>query len=234
MKKIIILGASSGIGRELALNYAEAGNRIGIAGRRENLLEEVRFEYPERISIRRIDISKNDTLVSELYALVSEIGGLDMLVISSGTGDLNFELEFESEKRTIETNVSGFTAAIDWGYRFFESQGNGHLVAITSIAALLGGAEAPAYGASKAYQVNYLEALRIRAQKSGKKIFVTDIRPGFVDTDMAKGDGKFWVASVKKAAKQIENGIDKRRKIVYITKRWRIIGFVLRLLNLFK
>ncbi len=89
---------------------------------------------------------------------------------------------------------------------------------------------APAYNASKAYQINYLSGLRKKMKKLGLPIFITDIRPGFVDPDMAKGDGKFWVASVDKAASQIIIAIKARRKLVYITKRWRLIGFVFRLI----
>ena len=106
------------------------------------------------------------------------------------------------------------------------------MAAITSLGALMGEGSAPAYGASKAYQVIYLEALRSRAKKSKTAITVTDIRPGFVDTNMAKGDGLFWVAPVEKAARQIATAIQRRRKVAYITKRWRLVGFVLRLLKL--
>ena len=233
MQRIIIIGATSGIGRALAKFYAEVGNRIGIVGRRVELLESLRAEQPDKFVSQQLDVTEIASVEDKLNKLADELGGLDLLIISSGTGELNPTLDFVVERPTLETNVLGFTAVADWAYRYFEKQGAGHLVGITSIAALLGEAEAPAYSATKAFQVNYLEALRNRAKKGGRKIVVTEIRPGFVDTDMAKGDGKFWVAPVEKAAKQIARAIQKRRKIAYITKRWQLIGLVLRLLKVF-
>ena len=233
MQRIIIIGATSGIGRALAKFYAETGNRVGIAGRREELLESLCAERPDRFVSKRLDVTEIDTVSEKLDELTDDLGGLDLLVISSGTGELNTTLDFGIERPTLETNVLGFTAVADWAYRYFEKRESGHLVGITSIAALLGEAAAPAYSATKAFQVNYLEALRSRAKKGSGKIAVTELRPGFVDTDMAKGDGKFWVAPVEKAANQIARAIQKRRKIAYITKRWWLIGLVLRLLKIF-
>jgi short-subunit dehydrogenase len=106
-----------------------------------------------------------------------------------------------------------------------EARGAGHLVGISSIAALRRNREAPAYGASKAFISNYLDGLRHKYSKLGVPICVTDVLPGFVDTAMAKGDGKFWVASSEKAAHQIWQAIRKRRKRVYVTRRWRMVAW---------
>jgi short-subunit dehydrogenase len=114
--------------------------------------------------------------------------------------------------------------------RYFKEQGYGHLVNISSVAGIRGNGIAPSYNATKAYQINYLEGLRLNAYKSKKNIYVTDVRPGFVDTAMAKGDGLFWVALVEKAAQQILDAIKRKKNIVYITKRWRLIGYILKLL----
>jgi short-subunit dehydrogenase len=160
--------------------------------------------------------------------LVEELGGLDLLVICSGTGDINKPLDFEIEKRTIDVNVTGFTCIADWAFNFFERQKYGHLVVISSIAGLRGDWGAPSYNATKAYQINYTEALRKKAKKTKAQIFVTDIRPGFVDTDMAKGEGLFWVASVDKAVQQIYSAIKKRKSVKYITKRWYFIAVILK------
>jgi len=101
-------------------------------------------------------------------------------------------------------------------------------VAISSIAGLRGSRIAPAYNASKAYQINYLEGLRQRGKKLGKPIVVTDVRPGFVDTPMAKGEGQFWVAKKEKAAHQIFQMIKQKKDIGYVTRRWRIIAIILK------
>jgi len=85
---------------------------------------------------------------------------------------------------------------------------------------------APAYSATKAYQINYMEALRKKAFKAGGKITVTDVRPGLVDTAMAKGDGLFWVMPVEKVARQICSAIRKRKSKIYVTKRWHVLATI--------
>lgn len=228
MKKAIIIGATSGIGKELAKLLTENGYLVGITGRRTELLTEIQKENPKLYRIRDFDITEIEKIETKLNELTEEVGGIDLLILSSGIGDINAELNFEIEKRTIETNVLGFTCVSDWAFNYFEKQKFGHLVAISSIAGIRGNRQATSYNATKAYQINYLEGLRQKAKNLKMKIFVTDIRPGFVNTEMAKGEGLFWVASVEKASKQIYNAISKKRKIVYVTKRWEIIATILK------
>jgi len=228
MKKAIIIGATSGIGKGLAEQLVSKGYKVGITGRRTNLLEQLQSEKPEAYLIKTFDICDTPTAIECLNELVQELGGLDLLIISSGTGDINPELDFAVEKRTIDTNIVGFTAIADWAFRFFEAQKHGHLVAISSIGGLRGSRHAPAYNASKAYQINYLEGLRQKAQKIGKQITITDIRPGLVDTAMAKGDGLFWVMPVSKVVKQTMNAIEKRKKVAHVTRRWRVLAGIMK------
>ena len=228
MKKAIVIGASSGIGKELVRQLYSSDYKIGITGRRTRLLEELKSESPGKLFIKTFDITDTADSIKSLDELALELGGLDLLIISSGTGELNESLNFVVEKTTIDTNVTGFTNIADWGYNYFQNQNSGHLVVITSIAGLRGTKAAPAYNASKAYQINYLEGLRQKAISTGKNIIITDIRPGFVDTAMAKGDGLFWVSTAEKAAKQILNVIKKKKTIAYITKRWAIAAFIFR------
>lgn len=228
MKKAIIIGATSGIGRSLAKLLVDNNYLVGITGRRKALLDEIKNEKPKSYFTKCFDIAEYQNTNQHLSELVSELGGLDVLIISSGTGDINVELSFEIEKRTIDTNVSGFTAVADWSFNYFQLQKHGHLVAITSIAGLRGNYQAPSYSATKAFQINYLEALRIKASKLKLPLCITDIRPGFVNTEMAKGEGLFWVASVDKAANQIFTAIKKKKKHTYISKRWRILVPILK------
>ena len=143
---------------------------------------------------------------------------------------MNKKLEFKKENSTNQLNVIAFTEIVGWAFNYFEKQGKGHLVAISSIAGLRGSRMAPAYNASKAYQINYLEGLRQKAMNSKKQIYVTDIRPGFVDTEMAKGDGQFWVSTKEKAAKQIYGLIKNKKNIGYVSKRWRLISLILKIM----
>ncbi|MDO9510471.1 MAG: SDR family NAD(P)-dependent oxidoreductase [Bacteroidales bacterium] len=228
MKKAIIIGATSGIGKELAKRLVDNDYAVGITGRRTELLEELKSENPESYFIKSLDVSESKIVVEKLEELTLELGGLDLLIISSGTGDINENLDFNIEKRTIETNVLGFTCVADWAFNYFEKQKHGHLVGISSIAGLRGSKHAPSYNATKAYQINYLEGLRQKAFKLKKQVFITDIRPGLVDTVMAKGEGLFWVMPLEKAVQQIYKAIKKKRKIAYVTKRWGIVAAILK------
>jgi short-subunit dehydrogenase len=229
MKKAIIIGATSGIGNELAKILVENGYKIGITGRRKAELQNLQKSNPENYEISSFDCTTENNS-EKLYELVNQIGGLDLLILSSGTGDLNEELDFKIENKTNLLNVNAFTEIVDWTFNYFQKQGKGHLAVISSIAGIRGGRMAPAYNASKAYQINYLEGLRQKATKTKKPIYVTDIRPGFVDTDMAKGEGQFWVTTKEKAARQIFGIIKRKKGIGYVTKRWWIIAKLLRLI----
>jgi|AGTN01.3.fsa_nt_gi Short-chain dehydrogenases of various substrate specificities len=228
MKKAIIIGATSGIGKGLAKSLVAEGFKVGITGRRTELLENLYSEAPSSYIIKSFDITDTKTAIEKLEELISELGGLDLLILSSGTGDINEKLDFEIEKRTINTNVIGFTCIVDWAFHYFKKQEFGHLVAISSIGGLRGSRHALSYNATKAYQINYLEGLRQKATKIKGQILITDIRPGLVDTAMAKGEGLFWVMPVEKTVQQIFGAIKKKRKVVYVTKRWRVVATILK------
>lgn len=228
MKKAIIIGATSGIGKGLAKLLADNNYIVGLTGRRTELLNELKNENPNSYFIKSFDVTDTKITVEKLEELATELGGLDLLIISSGTGDINENLDFEIEKRTIDTNVLGFTCIADWTFNYFENQKFGHLVAISSIGGLRGSRQAPAYNATKSYQINYVEGLRQKATKLKEPIFVTDIRPGLVDTEMAKGEGLFWVMPVEKTVGQIYKAILSKKKVAYVTKRWRLIALLLK------
>jgi len=229
MKKAIVIGASSGIGKELAKLLSERNYLVGITGRRATLLKTLQHSAPDRFRAKAFDAT-DPNAISYLHQLVDEMGGLDLLVISSGTGDLNESLDIRTIEGTNALNVTAFSKIAAWGFQYFQHQQYGHLVAISSIAGIRGGRVAPSYNASKAYQINFLEGLRQKAQKEKTPIVVTDIRPGFVKTDMAKGDRQFWVAEPAKAALQISMAIAQKKSVVYVTKRWSIIALLLKIL----
>lgn len=228
MKRAIVIGATSGIGKGLARILADNGYKVGITGRRTELLSELKNEKPGSFYIKSLDVTDTKHVIEKLEELTTDLGGLDLLILSSGTGDINKNLDFEIERQTINTNVLGFTQIAGWAFNYFEKQKSGHLIAISSIGGLRGTRLAPAYTASKAYQINYLEGLRQKATKLKEPIFVTDIRPGLVDTPMAKGDVLFWVMPVDKVVRQIYRAINKKNKVAYVTKRWRVMAAIVK------
>lgn len=223
---IVIIGATSGIGKALFEKYARGDNRIGIVGRRANLLDELCQKYPSKTITAKADITNLEEIEQAINALHKEMEYIDLAIVCSGTGDINATLEYSIERPAIDTNIVGWTFVIDMLYHILEQQGHGHLVAITSVGGLRGEAMAPAYSATKAYQINYMEALCKKAYKSRKQIAVTDIRPGLINTAMAKGEGLFWVMPVDKVASQIIAAIRKKKSIAYVTKRWHILAII--------
>lgn len=233
-KKAVILGASSGIGREMALLLARENWRVAITGRRAALLEETASLFPGAVIPAAFDMTEVDALPGRLDRLVALLGGLDLLAISAGCGYLNPELEAGPELETVATNVLAFTAAADWGFSHFRERGGGRLAVITSVGGLLGEGPAPAYSASKAYQILYLDSLAKRARKEKLDIGITELRPGSVDTDMMKGEGHFWISSPRDAAAAACRAIGKGKRLQYISPRWLLVGIALRCLSLFK
>lgn len=229
MKKAIVIGASSGIGKELARLLVNDGYYVAITGRRQEELETIRQTNPDKYFIRQQDVTQIAASEKAFKELVQELKTIDLIVYSSGVGEPNYELDWNKEIPTLETNVLGAVKIYGLAYNLFKSQGYGHLVGISSVAGVRGNRHVPAYFASKAFQSNYLESLWMKAKRSKSSISITDIVPGFVDTKMALGD-TFGMASLEKATKQIYSAIKRKKKKAYITRRWRLIAGVLRLL----
>ena len=225
---IVIIGATSGIGKALFETYANGENRIGIIGRRAHLLEELYQKYPSKTISAKADITNLAEIEKVINSLHDVLVHIDLAIVCSGIGDINVTLDYAVERPTIDTNVVGWTFVIDTLYHIFEQQNNGHLVAITSVGGLRGEPMAPSYSATKAYQINYMEALCKKAFKKGGHIIITDIRPGLVDTAMAKGEGLFWVMPVEKVVRQIVAAIRKNKSKAYVTKRWHFIAKIIR------
>ncbi len=234
-KKVIIVGATSGMGKELAMVYLNKGCHVGITGRRIELLEQIHEKYPSQVFIESFDVQA-DNAVEHLESLIKKMGGMDVLIYSSGYGDVSKELNWEIEKCTYETNVKGFIGIVHKSFNYFVAQGHGQIAAISSIAALRGNSEAPAYSASKAFMSTYMEGLHMKALRlrtpDGERIpiSVTDIQAGFVATKPAKAGFVFWVAPVGKAVKQIYHAIEWKKRKAYVTRRWVLIAWMLKLM----
>ena len=232
MKKVIIIGATSGIGRELAKLYASENCLVGVTGRRKELLQSLQKDFPGNILPECFDVTQPGNIES-IKNLIQQLGGLDLLIYNSGYGNPSARLDWEIDKETTLVNVNGFVEIVNFAFNYFVTEGKGHITATSSIAAIRGNSFAPAYSASKAYMSTYMEGLFIKAGRLKLPLYITDIQPGFVKTHMAKGPGQFWVSSAEKAAQQIYRAIKNRKRKVYITKRWWLIAKLLGIIPIF-
>lgn len=228
MKNALIIGATSGIGKELARLLVADNYKVVITGRREKLLQEIKNSNPSQYIVKVHDVTNLDSCETLFNDLKAALKTIDLVVYSSGVGEPNYKLEWDVELPTLQTNIIAATKIYGLAYNFFRRQGFGHLVGISSIASIRGNRHVPAYFASKAFQANYLESLWLKGKRSKAKIVVTDIQPGFVDTSMAIGN-TFWMSTTEKATAQIYSAIKKKKKKAYITKRWRLIALVLKI-----
>jgi short-subunit dehydrogenase len=232
----VIIGASSGIGEALAHELHRAGWRLGLLARRLERLEALRKTLAPETLVCALDVAQRDA-PAILEHVLEELGGVDLVVISAGTGHNNVALHWEPDVETVTVNVFGFMAMAQVTMRYFLKRGGGHLVGISSIAALRGNRAGAAYAASKAFQSVYLDGLRELARHSGHPILVTEVQPGGVDTAMLKPDRplpalarRLFVAAPTKAARQILRAVQKRKKHAYITRRYALVAFILKLL----
>lgn len=228
-QKVIIVGASSGIGRELAKEFSSNGYAVGITARREAELLSLQQEMKGRSFVRTMDVARQEAARNILNELIDEMGGMDILVLNAGIGDS--KPTWEKEMQIIAVNAAGFVALANLAVSYFEKQGGGQLVGVSSIASLRGTRIATVYSASKSFISSYMEGVQQRSNKKKQNIFVTDIRPGFVLTDMTKENkGMFWVSTPEKAARQVFQAVKAKKRVAYITRRWAIIARVIKLL----
>ena len=230
MKTIIIMGATSGLGRALAERYIKAGWKVGAAGRNESSLANLTRLAPERVITSKIDILSKDA-PARLLELISKCGGMDIYLHCSGIAMLGQEQDIESEVRICETNAGGFTRMCLTAYHYFEStKRRGRLVAISSIAGTRGLEALPAYSASKAYDSVLLEALRQRADSRRLPLRIVDIRPGWTRTPLLADDKHYmFEMDADKVADLIFKASQKAKRHATIGLRWKIITALERL-----
>jgi len=228
MKNALIIGATSGIGLELSKLLVAENYKVVITGRRKELLHQIQETNPDQYIVKVQDVTNIESCDLLFDELKKELKVIDLIVYSSGVGKANYKLNWEEELPTLETNVIAATKIYGLAFNFFREQGFGHLVGISSVASIRGNRHAPGYFASKAFQASYLESLWMKGKRSKANIWVTDIQPGFVDTPMALG-ATFWMSSATKAAKQIYSAIKRKKRRVYITKRWALVAFVMKI-----
>ena len=225
-KKVIIIGATSGIGREVALVYIAQGWTVGVAGRREAELESLRAMAPEQVFTQVLDVTKDDA-AEHLQTLINKVGGMDLFLLSSGIGKQNYTLDTEIELATAATNVEGFIRMTNAAYHYFEKQGHGHLAVISSIAGTKGLGAAAAYSATKGFQHMYMDALDQLSRMQKLNINFTDIRPGFVATPLLKCSKRYpMLMQAPIVALDIVDALERKKRVAIIDWRFRLlVGF---------
>ena len=264
------MGATSGIGQEVARLLAANGYEVGIAGRREERLVQMAKATPGIVAHRQIDVTKEDA-PTELHKLIEELGGMDLYFHSSGIGWENVALDADKELKTVETNGMGFVRMVSAAYNWFaeqradeaklraerdeqraerdeqrgeeaeqrgeeaeqrgeeaEQRASGkerkaRIACITSIARTRGLGAAPAYSATKRMQAHYLECLSQQARMRHLNIGITDIRPGFVATDLIAGSHFPLQLKAEDVARTIVRAIERGREVVTIDWRYRLL-----------
>lgn len=230
-KRVIVIGATSGMGRAVAQTYIERDDIVGITGRRSGLLEEIKSSNPEKeIYTCQMDVT-SDACVESLESLICRMGGVDIVLYSSGYGKENKILNPEIEMQEVMVNIAGFVRCSTCLFNYWSnSDSEGQLAVISSIASCRQLGIAPGYSATKKYQAFYMETLRQLAFIRGSRVSLTTLKPGFVDTDFIKGKSYPFTLSKEKAVKKIVKAIDLKRKNCIIYGIWRPIALLMKII----
>ncbi len=231
MKRIIIIGATSGIGHEVAKGYLKLGWRVGVAGRRQTALEEFQAIAPDKVEIQSLDVTQADA-TDKLQLLIEKLGGMDLFFLSSGIGFQNIDLKAEIEINTAKTNVEGFIRMVTAAFQYFKEQRGGHLAVISSIAGTKGLGAAPAYSATKRFQNTYIDALAQLSRMEKLGISFTDIRPGFVETALLKDGNYPLLMKADRVASHIINALNRKKRVAVIDYRYAVLVFFWKMIPL--
>ncbi len=207
---MLVIGATSGIGRALVMLARERGYTVVAAGRRKELLATLGGETLE------LDVTREDAV--EAIARV----GAEVVVFNAGYGERSVEPDWERTARALQLNVVAFERVAQWALMHCKV-----FVATASIAGIRGLERTNGYSASKAYMLNAMEGYRRWARHGGYGCRFVTVIPGFVDTAMGQAS-KFWRCSPNRAAFDILRGVERGREVIYVTERWRLIAWLLR------
>ena len=225
MKIAIIIGATSGMGRGIALGLLAEGYAIGVCGRRKEALDEIKAMSPDRVFTKVIDVTK-DEAPSLLMELISEMGGMDLYFHSSGYGKQNMDLAMDIERQTVLTNSYGFVQMVITAFNYFKKEKrSGRIAVISSVAGTKGLGAAPSYSATKRFDWTYIEALAQLAHIQKLDIRFTDIRPGFVATDFIAGDSYPMEMHTDYVVRHILKAVRNGKRKVIIDWKYRILCF---------
>jgi short-subunit dehydrogenase len=230
LAKVVIVGASSGIGEAMARQLAAEGAQVAIVARRKDELDRLAAENPGKLRAYAHDVSNVDEVAALFQRIESELGGVDSLIYAAGVMPKieEGEYSFEKDRAMVSVNLLGAMAWMNEAARRFEAARAGTILGISSIAGERGRRGNPAYCTTKAALSTYLESLRNRASRYG--VNVVTIKPGFVDTAMTRGmKGLFWLISAERAA-QISLALARRgtSRAAFVPSRWALVAYIVR------
>ena len=231
-KKIWITGASSGIGRSLAIKFANEGWKVAASARRENLLNELSNKYPniESFPLDVTDINKCNSVFKEI---IEKFKNIEICVFGTGIHDPKSEKEFNLDKikKIMEVNFFGAMNSINSVYNYYNKKKSGQISIISSVAGYRGLPAAGAYCASKSALTSFTESLHFEMKR--KNVRVTLISPGFIKTPMTD-QNDFPMPMIKSpefAAEQIYLGLIKKKGFeIHFPKAFTFIMKILRIL----
>ncbi len=230
MKRVLIIGATSGIGLELAKLYIDKGCMVGLAGRRKDRLKELKLKYP-LIYTQSIDVTSPvaPTLIEKL---IDEMGGVDVFIQCAGVGYQNPELDTSLELQTVQTNCFGFMQSVLSAYHYFRDKKEGHIVVVSSIAGTKGLGIAPAYSATKRMQNIYIDALEQQSRIEKSNVSFTDVKPGFIETELLDTEKHSYplIMPLNLASKKIFRAIEKKKRRPIIDWKFAVLVFFWKLI----
>jgi len=229
MKTAIIIGATSGIGYEVATRLVEDDWRVAVAGRRIELLERMRKRFGENVMPYQMDVTQPES-VAVIDRMLAEIGSPDLFLYVSGVGSQNRSLDEQVEINTVQTNSEGMVRIVSHFFnhvklsRDYTSEHKAHIAVVTSVAGTEGLGLSPAYSATKKMQSTYITALAQLSAMEKVPVRFTDIRPGFVATDILNPNKKYPMLMTKeKVAELIIKGLKRNRRVLTIDWRYRLL-----------
>jgi short-subunit dehydrogenase len=234
-QKVMVVGASRGIGKEIALLHLRKGGRVALIGRNTSDLKSIpeSKEEESRAMILTCDVTKISEIPGIFQKAISELGGLDKIYYCSGALEPQGPNEYNTTKDMImlETNLNGAIGFLNLASEYFLNQKSGSIIGISSVAGERGRKGNPVYNASKAGLNVYLEAIRFRLAPHNVKVYT--MKPGYVKTDMLKGlklkdSGLLAPISASYAAELINDAVESEEEVAYIPSKWALVALIIR------
>jgi short-subunit dehydrogenase len=240
-QNILITGASSGLGRGMAREFAKLGRNLALCARRADRLDELRREleaaHPRiRIAVRPLDVTDHEQVFEVFRAFRSELGTIDRVIVNAGIGKgqpIGTGNFFRANRKTAETNFVAALAQCEAAVEILREQNAGHLVTISSMSALRGmRGNLTTYAASKAALATLTEG--IRADLLGTPIRVSTIFPGFIRSEMnERVKHTPFIVDTETGCRAIVRAIEKEKPAAYVPRwPWAPLGFLMRRLPL--